>query len=216
MTFCFLVSREFDCFIVCPQKYYDNNEAARKYPHMISYETIRDYVKKNDSPLYQAYYQQICQVIEKAKKPAEVILNEQANAFFQKYKDYQEQMYSSLDMRTTRKANGYWVHYATSLPNVYLDHKIQEGRVDLTFNKAANKVGDLRIVAEWLRNHNVNTMQAKEIAKSASLQITVPKLDMSKPFEEVDIEDVKMCFESITELIKFAEIVAIAGNAGEK
>ena len=173
----------FECFIVCPKKYYDNNEAARKYPHSISYESIRDYLSLNASPLYQTYIQQISQAIEKAKKPPEVVLNEQANAFFQKYKDFQEEFYPKLDLRTKRSSNGYWANYATSLENVYLDHKIREGRIDLTFNKAAERIQELQQIAEWLRMHGINAVQAKVISKSGSLQIVVPKLDNSRPFE---------------------------------
>ncbi len=205
----------FEYYIVCPQKYYDNNESARKYPHMISYETIRDYLALSSSTLNQAYYQQISQAIVKAKKPPEVVLNEQANAFFRKYKDYQEMFYPMLDLRTKRNANGYWAHYATSLENVYLDHKLREGRIDLTFNKAAERISDLKQIAEWLRRHDMSTVRAKIISKSGSLQITVPKLDISMPFEEVDLEDIHMCFEAIVELISFADIVALASGIGD-
>ena len=202
----------FECYIVCPQKYYDNNESARKYPHWISYETIRNYLDQNSSPLNQAYSQQISQAIEKAKKPPEVVLNENANAFFRKYKDYQEHFYPMLDLRTSRNANGYWAYYATPLANVYLDHKLREGRIDLTFNKAAEKISDLKQIAEWLRKHDMSNVRAKVISKSGSLQISVPELDYSRRFEEVDPEDLQICFEAIYELVKFAEIVFLTNK----
>ena len=190
----------FAIFIVCPQKYYDNNAEAKKYPHKISYETIREYIGKNDTPLYQAFYQQINQALDKAKKPPEVILNEQANAFYCCYKDYQEEHFPTLDLRTNRKSNGYWAYYATALDNVYLDHKLREGRIDLTFNKSADRISELKQVAEWLRSHDMNNVQAKVISKSASLQIAVPKLDITKSFDEVDPEDLQMCFEGTCQI----------------
>ena len=205
-----------ECYIVCPQKYLDNNEAARKYPHKISYETIRDYLDQNSSPLYRAYCQQISQAIEKAKKPAEVVLNEKANAFFRKYKDYQERFYPMLDLRTSRNANGYWAQYATALDNTYLHHKIEEGRIDLTFNKAASKTNELQQVAEWLRTHSFRSVRAAVISKSGALEITVPKLDMKQPFDSVDKDDIKTCFDAISELVKFADIAALANKIGEK
>lgn len=201
-----------ECYIVCPQKYYDNNEAARKYPHWISYETIRDYLDQNSSPLNQAYSQQISQAIEKAKKPPEVVLNEEANAFFRKYKDYQEHFYPMMDLRTSRNANGYWAHYATPLANVYLDHKLREGRIDLTFSKAAEKISDLKQIAEWLRKHDMSNVRAKVISKSGSLQISVPELDISKRFEDADLKDLQICFEAIQELIGFVEIVSLTNG----
>ena len=201
-----------ECYIVCPQKYYDNNEAARKYPHWISYETIRDYLDQNSSPLNQAYSQQISQAIEKAKKPPEVVLNEEANSFFRKYKDYQENFYPMLDLRTSRNANGYWAYYATPLDNVCLAHKLREGRIDLTFNKAAEKISDLKQIAEWLRKHDMSNVRAKVISKSGSLQISVPELDISKRFEDIDLKDLQICFEAIQELIGFVEIVSLTNG----
>ena len=199
-------------FIICPQKYYENNDEAIKYPHMVSYETIRDFVGKKESPLYHSFYQLINQALDKAKKPSEVVLNEQANAFYCCYKDYQEDNYPMLDLRTTRKSNGYWAYYATALDNVYLDHKLREGRLDLTFNKGADKIAELQQIAEWLRCHDMNSVRAKVISKSGSLQIAVPKLDISKPFDEVDQEDLRMCFEGITELVRFVEMVSLVNK----
>lgn len=205
-----------ECYIVCPQKYYDYNEAARKYPHWISYETIRDYLDRNSSPLNQAFSQQISQAIEKAKKPPKVTINENANAFIRKYIEYQKTYYPHLDLRTKPESNGYWAQYATALDNTYLHHKIEEGRIDLTFNKAASKMTDLQQVADWLRDHNLRSVRAVAISKSGALELSVPKLNMQKPFESSDIDDIQTCFDAISELVKFADIAALTNKIGEK
>lgn len=203
---------EFYSFIVCPQKYYDNNEAARKYPNVVTYEEILKYLSKNDSVLYSAYIQQIEQAIEKAKRPAQVILNEHANAFFRLYKDYQETNYPHLDLRTKRNSNGYWAQYATRLGNVYLLHKIQEGKVDLTFTNASTRMNDVERLSEWLRRHNISDVRATITGKAGTIHIDVPKLDMSIPFEQNKTHDIIKCFDAISELIETANIFAIAND----
>ena len=199
-------------FIVCPQKYYDGNEEAHKYPCFVSYETVKEYLSTNDSLLYRAYVQLFEQAIDKAKRPSKVTLNEQVNAFFQGYVDYQEYHYPSLNLRSKRESNGYWAHYGTNFGSVYLFHKIQEGKVDLTFNKAATRIDDLSRVADWLRSHNISGARAVATGKGGAIHLDVPKLDMTIPFEDNKEPDVKICFEAIKELVDMANILALAGD----
>lgn len=206
---------DFLCFIVCPQKYYDNNEAARKYPNVLTYEIIREYLSGKDSQLYFTYSQQINKAIDKAKRPPQVVLNEQANAFFRKYKDYQEAVFPSLDLRTNRNSNGYWAQYATRLGNVYLHHKIQEGKVDLTFSNASTRMSDVELIADWLRKHNINEARAVVAGKAGVIHVDVPKLNMTISFEDNDSYDISKCFEVITELIETAKIFSLAGELSQ-
>ncbi len=207
---------DFLSFIVCPQKYYDNNQEARNYPNLLTYEDIYAYLRKNDLELYNVYCQQITQAIEKAKRPAQVVLNEQANAFFRKYKDYQEENYPVLDLRTSRNSNGYWAQYATRLSEAYLLHKIQEGKVDLTFSNASSRMNEVESVADWLRRHGLSDARAQRTGKAGAIHIDVPKLDMSTSFEQNNIHDINVCFEVISELIDTANIFAVANNLAEK
>jgi len=204
----------FYCYIVCPQKYYDNNDDAQQYPFHITYETIREYLSKCDDQMHYQFYQQINQAIEKAKRPAKVILNEKANAFFRKYKDYQENKYPDLDLRTRRKSNGYWAHYGTRLVEVFLYHKIEEGKVDLTFNGCASHLSELEQIAEWLRVHGITDVRAVVTGKAGALRISVPQLKMNIPFEENDENDIRKCFDAVCELIRMANVMALAGGLG--
>ena len=204
------------CFIVCPEKYYDNNNEAQQYPFHITYETIREYLSNYDDQMYYMFYQQIDQVIEKAKRPANVILNEKANAFFRKYKDYQECNHPDLDLRTSKKSNGYWAHYGTRLGEVFLYHKIEEGKVDLTFSSCASRLGELEQIAEWLRSHGITDVRAVVTGKAGALRISVPQLKMSIPFEDNDMNDIEKCFDAICELIRMANVMALAGGLGSK
>lgn len=205
----------FCSFIVCPQKYYDNNDAAKKYPYHVWYEEIREYLKKKDDPASRVRYQQVCQAIEKAKRPSKTELNENANRFYRKYKDYQETKYPELNLTTKRDANGYWAHYTTRFGTVYLLHKISDGRVDLTFNKAAKNLDKLEIVADWLKKHGIEGVGTVATGMAGALRVTVPKLNMEIPFEENDEYDIEVCFKTIAELIGAVNVFGVASEVSD-
>ncbi|MCR5025652.1 MAG: hypothetical protein K6A90_15180 [Lachnospiraceae bacterium] len=201
---------EYAVFIVCPEKYRENNEAARKYPNVVYYEEIRDYLGEKNDGNAGVLYQQISQAIDKAKKPSQVIINEAANSFFRNYKEYQENKYPVLDLRTKNESNGYWAQYATKLENTILYHKIPNGYVDLTFRNAASSINSLDQIAGWLRDHSINGVSSVVTNKSAVLRIPVPKLNMYIPFEENDIGQIDRCFEALVELNDIAAILALS------
>lgn len=207
--------KAFYSFIVCPEKYYTNNDAAKKYPYAVMYEEIRDCFKDKPGSQYAVWYQQISQAIEKAKKPPKVEINENANRFYRKYKDYQEENYPQLNLTTKRDANGYWAHYKTRLGIVYLYHKIEDGNIDLTFNKAARYVDKLETVANWFREHDIVNTVATTTGKAGALRVLVPKLNMQIPFDENNEEDIKVCFETISELVKAMNVFAIAAGISD-
>lgn len=197
-------------FIVCPQKYYDNNEEAHNYPKVITYETIREHLRSKKSPIYLTYCQQIDQAIEKAKRPPKVEVDENANRFFRKYKDYQEENYPELNLTTKRDANGYWAHYTTRFGAVYLYHKIEAGFIDLTFNKASDHIDELTIVAEWLRKHGFDSVSAVKTGMAGALRVIVPKLNNQIPFDENDKDEIETCFRTISKLIEAVNVFGVA------
>lgn len=203
---------EFYSFIVCTQKYYDEDKVAGKYPYMVSYECIRDYLSGNDSLLYSAYYQLIDQAICKSKSPRHVTLNEKANAFFRKYIEYKNSFYKDLDLRNKPDSNGYWAHYGTRLGEAYIYHKIQEGKVDLTFPGAAKKMAELGLVVEWLREHDHEDVRAEVTGKAGVIRFDVPPLNMELPFESSSEADVEICFDRISKLTDIANTFALAAK----
>jgi hypothetical protein len=209
------VYQTFYSFIVLPDKYYISNEAVSRYPFAVMYEEIRDYFKEKIGTQNTLYYQQISQAIEKAKKPPKVEIDENANRFFRKYADYQEERYPQLNLRTKRDCNGYWAHYATRFGSVYLYHKIGDGNVDLTFNKAAGYMDKLDVVADWLRHHGIDGVSAVVTGKAGALRIRVPKLNMQIPFEENDEYDVDVCFHTISELIDAVNVFGLASEISD-
>lgn len=198
---------EYRIFIFCSEKYYKQKPEAKLYEHFLSYEECKSYFDSKDDAISRIRSQRIMQAIGKAKSPSKTHLNEKANTFFVKYKDYQEKNYPMLSLSTSRKSNGYWAHYRTRFSgNIYLYHKIKEGFVDLTFNKAADKVNVLEHVESWARKHGIINVGAVITSASAALRIKVPELDMERPFEDYEEKEIPECFEAIQELIDFANI----------
>lgn len=205
----------FYSFIVCPEKYLINNEAAKKYPYAVKYEEIQDYFSKKSDPVHTVFYQEISQAIDKAKRPPKVEINANANRFFRKYKDYQEENYPELNLTTKRDSNGYWAHYTTRFGLVYLYHKIEDGKVDLTFNRAAGYLDKLEIIASWFRKHGISNVSAVKTGMAGALRVAVPKLNMQIPFEENDEYDIDICFKTINELIEAMNVFGIASSISD-
>ncbi|SCY69696.1 hypothetical protein SAMN02910292_02551 [Lachnospiraceae bacterium XBB2008] len=212
---------EYRDFIVCSQGYYDINAEAKKYSYFVSYEECADYFRKSDVALANAWVQQIEQAITKSKKHSETEINEGANLFYNRYKDYQEANYPQLDLRTDRGGNGWWAHYATRYKSVYLYHKIPQGYVDLTFPNAAIKMDGLSNIArtlnevleDRLQEQGLQKILAIPTGKAGALRVEVPKFDSATVrFDDVDISDISKCFFALSIFTEFANMLASADN----
>ena len=200
--------QDFRIFIFCPEKYYRNNKEAKLYEHHLSYEECKEYFDSKNDPLSIFHSQQIAQAIAKAKKPASINVNEKANTFLKQYISYQKENYPSLDLSTKEDRNGWWTDYRTELGNAYINHKIQEGYVDLTFLRASDKIDRAKFIVEWARRHKIPDISVVQTKKSAMIRIHVPKLNIMKGFESIDKDELNQCFEAIKELTDFASIIA--------
>ncbi len=203
---------DFRVFIFCPEKYYQNNDEAKLYEHLLTYEECKEYFDSKNDPLSLFRSKQIEQAITKAKKPSAINVNEKANSFLKQYIHYQKENYPTLDLSTKEDRNGWWTDYRTELGTVYINHKIQEGFVDLTFLKASDKIDRAKIIADWARQHKISDATVVKTKKSAMIRIHVPKLDIIKGFELVDKDELNQCFDAIQELTDFANIVEIMNS----
>lgn len=202
----------FEVFIVCPEKYYKNNAEAKKYEHHLTYEECKEFFDKKDDPVSEFRSQQIQQAIVKAKKPATNNVNENANAFLRQYIRYQKENYPSLDLSTKEDKNGWWTDFRTELGYVYINHKIREGHVDLTFPKASENADRAKIIADWARHHKLSDASVVKTKKSVMIRIHVPELDIEKGFEAIDLDELNKCFEAIKELTEFANMIEMANS----
>lgn len=201
---------DFDVIIICPEKYYINNDEAKLYEHHIFYEEFEEYFSKKNDIMSVLRLAQIRSAINKAKKPSEIILNENANLFFKNYHAYQKANYPQLDLRSKDSSNGWWAQYATRFGRAYILHKMQEGYVDLTFPNAAEYLDSTNMIAKWLRGHGMQNVKAVQTGKSASLRIEVPSLKVKEFFEETREADIIDCFEAISELSELTDIFVCA------
>ena len=204
--------KDFRVFIFCPEKYYKNNDEAKLYEHLITYEECKKYFDSKDDLHSSFRSKQIEQAIIKAKKPASTKVNTNANAFLKQYISYQKEHYPSLDLSTNEERNGWWTDYRTELGYVYINHKIQEGHVDLTFPKASENCDKAKIIAEWARQHKISDATVVKAKKSVMIRIHVPQLNIIKGFEFVDKDELNQCFDAIKELTDFANMIEMANS----
>ena len=201
---------DFRIFIFCPEKYRKNNDEAKLYEHFLSYEECKAFFDSKDDPLSVFRSHQLEQAIKKAKKPYAGNVDEKANDFLRQYIRDQKENYPSLDLSTKEDKNGWWTDFRIELGYVYINHKIQEGFVDLTFPRASDKTDRVKIIAEWLSQHKIPDASFVKAKKSAMIRVHVPKLDILKGFESVDKDELNLCFDAVKELTDFANIIETA------
>ena len=203
---------DFDVLMICPKKYYTNNDEAKLYDHHLFYEECAEYFRCNgDSSITNRIRSaQVQAALNKAKKPSSVNLNEAANSFLIQYIAYQKGKYPQLNLRSKENTNGWWGDYATNFGKSHIYHKMIDGFVDLTFPNASEQLDSVTIIAEWLRRHGMKNVIAVQTGKSASLRIEVPPLKVTKPFEETSEDDIKQCFDAIAALSEVADIFSFA------
>ena len=208
--------KAYSVFLFCPEKYYSNNNEAKLYEHLLTYEECKAYFDSKKDPLSMFRSQQLAQAIKKAKRPAPNTVDEKSNAFLRQYIKYQRQYYPSLDLSTREDRNGGWTDFRTELGYVYLNHKIEEGYVDLTFPKAAEKIERVKLIAEWARAHDLFEITVVKARKGAMLRIHVPKLDIQKGFDFVDRSKLNKCLDAVKELTDFANMIEVANSITER
>ena len=199
---------EYMTFIVCPKKYYENNDAAKEYGKAVFYEDILDYLRSESDISDNVLLQLFEQAINKSKKPPKVKIDEQANLFFRAYKKYQQNNYPLLDLRTKETSNGYWAEFGTRLGNAFIYHKMEAGRVDLTLSNAATHMIEIELVVKWLREHGLENVKGEVTGKSGAISIRVPILNYRVPFDETDETIIQECFDAIEKLSDMVNICA--------
>ena len=204
--------KDFRVFIFCPQKYYDGNDEAKKYKHLITYEECREYFAKKEDPLSQFRKHQLSQALSKAKRTPTNNVDAAANAFHREYMQYQRTFYPSLDLSTKEDKNGWWNDYRTELGYVYVVHKVREGYVDLIFPRTADKVEQVKSIAGWLRHHGMPDAAIVKAQRSTMIRIRVPKFKIEEGFAAADKEKLNTCFDVIRELTEFANTIELANS----
>ena len=200
---------DYRIFIVCPQKYHETDEEAKKYENYVSYEECAAYFSKQSDLTSIIYYQQLNQAIEKAKKPPQINFNDCANIFLNRYYEYQKKYYPNLTIRTKTTSNGWWIRFGTRLSGVILYHKTNFGAVDLQFAGAAQHIGLLERALNWYYTRSHGHAHALVTGESATLRIDVPALKTDEVgFEKVPDGVLRQFFDAVTELAELANFLS--------
>ena len=204
---------DFKVFIVCPEKYYEQNEEAKKYEHHVFYEECLKYFEENNNAINEIRIQQLKQAIEKSKHQSNTEFNEDANAFFNKYVEYQQQKYSDLDLATSADtSNGYWPRFRTNVKGSYILHKINFGFVDLTISGAGDKTSDMKLLENILHKNGYSEVKVLKTGKSASIRIEVTKFSLNNDFTKEIYPVFDECFSVVRKLIGVAELFEVILN----
>ena len=202
----------FDVFILCPERYREENEEAGKYEFFVSYEECRDYFARREDAHSKLRYQQISQAIETMKAEYKVDIDEIAVDSFKKSAAYQRAYFPRLRLINkveTNKVNGWWPSYAVGVKGMYILHKTNFNCVDLTINGRADRMSELQVIEKWLHDSGHTDMTLVRTGKSAAFRIITPDIKMDRPFETWKTGDLNRCFEAVQELSDLAMVFGV-------
>ena len=195
----------FFVFIIAPRKYLYQNAEAQKYPYKIEYEQVLEYFEKLRKFDHRAVFkiQQIKQAIDKQKKGYQVEEDPAVTEFWSKYSEYQKKYYPGLLFVYSGEVKGSkatWPQFNTVIDGLYMYHKTEQGAVDLTFDRCADKI----LAVEQLLSNAVGDYLNKgftvhRTGKSAAVRLAVPVLNLHKPFDS-QWEYIQPCFEAIQKM----------------
>ena len=201
---------DFFVFIVCPEKYYIQNDEAKKYEHHVLYEECKKYLETKNTVLSKIWIQQINQSIEKIKRTAPVNVNEHRVEFFKKYLEYQKENFPELNnVNNLEKAtHPGWSHFSAAPKNAYMLHKAEKGQFDLTFNGTVSKKLTFETLEKYIEKMGFKNVKAFETGKSMVYRINVPYIDFDNEFERINKKDLDECFQAGCELKRFADVIS--------
>jgi len=202
----------YNIFIFCPKKYLEGNAEAKKYENCVTYEEAKAFFSNSGEASAKVWSDMLSQALDKAKRPSDVTLNENANAFTIEYKKYIKEYYPEINVRTSDNANGYWLHIGTTFGEAYIYHKIPQGFVDLTIPSRADMIEKAKSMASWIRDNTAQKVTAEITGKSCAFRIEVPVLDINRPFSESIQDDVKKCCDAIRMLTSVAGFMENASD----
>ena len=193
------------------------NEEAKKYEYHVFYEECLNYFEENINSINEIRIQQIKQAIEKSKHQSNTEFNEDANAFFNKYVEYQQQKYSDLDLATNADtSNGYWPRFRTNVKGSYILHKINFGFVDFTISGAGEKSSDMKFLENVLHRYGFSEVKVLKTGKSASIRIEVTKFSLNNDFTKEIYPVFDECFSAVRKLKEIAELFEVVLNIFKK
>ena len=201
-------------FIVAPQEYLEKNEKAKEYPNYVSYEEIRDYFEKLNDTRRSFKLAQISLAIEKQKNGYQVVKNALVTDFWNKYVEYKNAYYPNLNLAVhsdIKPTNGVWPHFRSNTVGTFIYHKSNKGCVDLTYNRTADKIDDIKkILISVIGNYYEQGYEVVKTGKSCAIRVKVPVVNFSEPFE-TQKDFITQAFSAVEKLYTLSIKLDLAG-----
>lgn len=181
-------------FICAAKDYIEENAEAKKYKYSVSFEELSVYFSTKSDVFSGIMYEHIQQALVSSKIPYKKIVDEKATAFWNAYVEMARVKFPSLQLPNGSKEkskSGDWPVYNTQLNynlKVYIQHKMSEGIIDLTFGGMADRQAELEgFLRDRIADYETSGFGIAKVGKSAALRKNLGRanvLDFQKPFEE--------------------------------
>ena len=171
---------DYAIFITAPEAYLAVNKEAQKYPHRLSYETMRDYFRK-ENMLFEA--ELLEQAITKQNTKPVLQENEAVTAFWNSLYEYAKVSNAKCGMHPVNGAKGsrsLWVQFKVSLRGAALFYKSDKGAVDLEFT---GKSSESKRIKDEVNPYKHEDMHWWATGNSLSLRIETSSADFSAVFD---------------------------------
>lgn len=173
-----------DRFMIClcaPESYIAAARPANEWDAYLALESIIEWAEGNGDSRY-AFVAAICSQATSKRNARISEVSLEATAFWQAYRQLANELLPEVDitrLATTVSRASPWPRFAAmTLPsNLLLEHKPQQGCVDLTFDKCA--LDDLK---GRLPAGLAFDIQAVRVGGSSALRIPVPRVDHLQSF----------------------------------
>ena len=201
----------FYVFIIAPKKYLEQNEEAKKYPNHIEYETVLSYFESLNDSRSAFKIQQIKQAIDKQKKGYQVEEDTAVTEFWSKYSEYQKSHYPDIDFiynNEIKGTNASWPRFRTVIDSLYINHKTERGYADLTLENCADRIVAVeQLLSDTIGDYLEQGFTVRKATKSAVVRLTVPIVDVHKPFEE-QIDKVDLGLKAVNKLSELVKLLS--------
>lgn len=194
---------EYYIFIVAPKKYLDNNEEAHKYPHLISYEQIKETLKDSFDIAI------IAQALYESKRGYVSRENKQVTLFWDRMYDFVEEKFPDTFSFYGKKgdihASNWWISIKSG-QGTRIVIKSDRGFVDLEIAGYTERFQEFsRANQELLDRKQLHLRMA---SKSLAIRKYVDVIDFTKDFDE-QIPKVEYAFIKAKELLNVAKELKI-------